>query len=269
MRAGVEPRPAGRDHVVDGVQDLARAADGEGLHGRDPELLRRLFGLPGPVLLRAQPPEELVHVAEVARDEEHEVEAAVVQVRQVEARAEDPPAGVARMADDCAADHPHLDLGIEERQVDGDLRRGERLAVLRVQVALIADLEIGRPPAPFEVRPSEVGDAGRTELVETGERRLGRAQHRPDEMRAAARRGEHEREENALRDLEALLLGQRPGSLTGHGAARGRQAGEALGRRVDELFVADRATQPVGQRVVDRLGVLAEESRTFGVEGRP
>ena len=55
-------------------------------------------GSAGPVLLGAQPAEELVHVAEIARDEEQVVDAAVVQVREVEARAEDAPAGVARMA---------------------------------------------------------------------------------------------------------------------------------------------------------------------------
>ena len=61
-------------------------------------------GSSGPVLLAAQPAEELVHVAEVARDEEQVVDAAVVEVREVEARAEDAPAGVARVADDRAAD---------------------------------------------------------------------------------------------------------------------------------------------------------------------
>ena len=40
----------------------------------------------------AQPAEELVHVAEVAGDEEHEVDPPVVEVGQVHARAEDPPA---------------------------------------------------------------------------------------------------------------------------------------------------------------------------------
>ena len=262
----VEPRTARRDHVVDRVQDLAGAADREGLDGGHPELLGRLLRLSGPVLLRAQPAEELVHVAEVARDEEQVVDAAVVQVREVEACAEDPPAGVARVADDRAADDADLHLGVEQRQVDGDLGGRERVAVLRVQVAVVADLEIRRLSAALEIRPAEIGDAGRTELVETRERLLGRAQHRPDEVRAAARRGEHEREEEALRDLDALLVGAGSGSLGCHLRPRRHEPREALGCRVDEIFVADRPTQVVGQRGVDRVDVGAQEPRACGVE---
>ena len=73
LRAGqVEPGAARRDHVVDGVQNLAGAADRERFDRRDPELLGRLLGLGGTMLVRAQAAEELVHVAEVARDEEED-----------------------------------------------------------------------------------------------------------------------------------------------------------------------------------------------------
>ena len=80
----VQPCAARRDHVVDRVQDLARAADREGLDGREPELLRRLLRLVGAMLVAAQPAEELVDVAEIARDEKEVVDQPVVQVRQVE-----------------------------------------------------------------------------------------------------------------------------------------------------------------------------------------
>ena len=221
------------------------------------------------MLLGAQPPEELVHVAEVARDEEQEVEAPVVEVREVEARAEDAPAGVARVADDRTADHADLDLGVEQREIDRDLRRGQRLAVLGVQVPVVADLEVRRLPAALEVRPAEIGDAGRAELVETRERGLGRAEHRPDEMRAAPRRREHEREEEALRDLDALLLGERRArARLRRLRARRDEPREALGGGVDELLVPDRPAEVVGQRGVDRLGVGAQEAGARGVERR-
>ncbi len=170
------------------------------------------------------------------------------------------------MADDRAADDADLDLGVEQRQVDRCLRGRERVAVLRVQVAVVPDLEVRRSPAALEVRPAEVGDAGGTEVVETRQCRLGRTQHRPDEMRAATRGREHEREEEALRDLDPLLVGQRARAL-GRDRGPGRhEAGEALGCRVDELLVADRAAQVVRQRSVDRVDVTAKEPRALGVE---
>ena len=135
------------------------------------------------------------------------------------------------MADDGAADHAHLHLGVEQRQVDRDLGGRKRVAVLGVQVAVVPDLEIRRPPAALEVRPAEVGDAGRPELVETRERRLGRSQHRPDEVRPAARRREHEREEHALRELDALLVGQSPSSARPPSARASARAPESARRR--------------------------------------
>src|SRR6476646_5594687 len=97
-RGKVEASSARRDHVVDRVQDLAGAPDRERLDRGDPQLLGRLLRLVGKVLLAAQPAKQLVHVSEVARDEEEVVDAAVIEVREVETRAEDAPAGVARVA---------------------------------------------------------------------------------------------------------------------------------------------------------------------------
>ena len=82
-RGQVEPAAARGDHVVDHVQQLAGAADRVGLDRRDPELL----DLVGP----AQPAEDLVDVAEVARHEEQERHLALVEPGQVEAGAEHAP----------------------------------------------------------------------------------------------------------------------------------------------------------------------------------
>ena len=220
------------------------------------------------MLLGAQPTEELVHVAEIARDEEEVVDASVVEVREVEARAEDAPAGVARVGDDRAADHAHLDLRVEQREVDGDLGRRQRVAVLRVQVPVVPDLEIRSTAAALEIGAAEIGDAGRAEVVEPREPFLRRSQHRPDEMRAAPRRGEHEREEQSLRSLDALLLGQGPRPLGRHLRACRHEAGEAFGRRVDKRLIAHRPAQIVGERGVDRLRVCAQERGALGVERR-
>ena len=81
-------------------------------------------------------------------------------------------------------------------------------------------------PAALEVRPAEIGHAGGAELVETRERRLGGAKHRPDEMRAATRRREHEREEEALRDLDPLLVGERARALGRDRARVGTRPGK-------------------------------------------
>ena len=147
-------------------------------------------GSSGPMLLGAEPSEELVHVAEIAGDEEHEVETTVVEVREVEPGAEYALARVARVGDDGAADDADLDLGVEQREVDRDLGGRERLAVLGVQVAVVPDLDVRDRAAPLEVRAAEIGDAGRAELVEP--RRLppasAGASTRRDARRSAATR---------------------------------------------------------------------------------
>ncbi len=85
-------------------------------------------------------------------------------------------------------------------------------------------------------------------------------------MRAAAWGRKHEREEEALRDLDPLLVGERAGAFGRDLRAGRHEAGEALGRRVDELLVPDRSAQTVGQQGVDRLDVTAKELRSLGVE---
>ena len=96
---------------------------------------------------------------------------------------------------------------------------------------------------------------------------LGRAQHRPDEMRSAARRGEDVREEEALRDLDALLVGQLALALDRDLVPRRHETGIAFGRGVDEVLVAHGVAQVVGQLDVDRLRVLAEERDPRGGVG--
>ena len=72
-----------------------------------------------------EPAEDLVHEPEVADREEQVGDLAAVEVREVQAGAEDAPAGVARVLDDAAAQHADLDLGVEQDEVDRRLQRAE------------------------------------------------------------------------------------------------------------------------------------------------
>ena len=78
---------------------------------------------PGPVLGRREPAVELVDEADVADEEEEERDQAAIEVREVQPGAEDPPARVARVLDDAAAEDADLDLGVEQHEVDGGLGR--------------------------------------------------------------------------------------------------------------------------------------------------
>ena len=127
-------------------------------------------------------------------------------------------------------------------------------------MARVAQLEHARPPLAAQVRRAEVGDAGGAEVVEALERLRGRAQHRPHEVRARGGRGEHVREQQALRDLEPLLVGQRPRVLGLQRLARGHQPRHALGRAREQRLQPQRPAAAVGQLVVERVGVHAQEA---------
>ncbi len=131
-------------------------------------------------------------------------------------------------------------------------------------MAVVPDLDVRDRSASLEIRPAEVGDARCAELVEALERGLGRAQHRPDEMRPAAGRSEDVGKKQALRDLDALLVGQLALPLDRDLVPRRHQTGEALRRGVHEVLVAHGEAQVVSQLDVDRLCVLAEERNPRG-----
>ena len=88
-----------------------------------------------------QPAVDLVDEAEVADREEQVGDLAAVEVGEVQAGAEDAPAGVARVLDDAAAQHADLDLRVEQDEVDRRLQRAGRRVVLGVEVARVAQLD--------------------------------------------------------------------------------------------------------------------------------
>jgi hypothetical protein len=126
-RRQVQARATDRDHVVHDVEQLARAADRVPLDRSDPELLAVAGVDPA-----GQAAVDLVDVPHVTHDVEQVVDLAHVEEREVDARAEDALARVARVIDHATAEHPDLDLGIEQDQIDGGLGLVQRVPVLGV-----------------------------------------------------------------------------------------------------------------------------------------
>ena len=136
-------------------------------------------------------------------------------------------------------------------------------------MARVAQLEQARAALAAQVRGAEVGDAGGAEVVEALERRGGRAQHRPHEVRARGRRGEHVREQQSLGDLEPLLVGERPRVLGLQRRARGHEPGHALGRAREQLLEPQRPAAAVAQLEMQRVCVGAQEALARRVGDRP
>ena len=72
-------------------------------------------------------------------------------------------------------------------------------------------------------------------------------------------------EQDALGELDALLVRELALQLGGHLRARGRRPG-ALGCRVEQLLVAQLDREAVGEHRVGSLGVHAQEAIAGGVE---
>jgi hypothetical protein len=109
------------------------AADGEALDRGDPQLLDRI--LLGRRIGQREAAVELVDQAEVAQDVPEEADLALVEVREVDAGAEQALARVLGVRDGVAAQHADLGLRVEQREVDRGLQAGDRGLVLGVQVA--------------------------------------------------------------------------------------------------------------------------------------
>ena len=140
------------------------------------------------------------------------------------------------MLDHAAAEHADLDRRVEQREVDRDLGGVQRRVVLGIEVARVAQLEHAGATLAAQVRRAEVGDAGGAEVIEPLERLLGRAQHRPHEVRAGLGVGEHVREQQPLRDLQPVLVGERALVLGGQFVAARHEPGHPLGGAREQCF---------------------------------
>ena len=180
------------------------AADGEAFDGADPELLdavdfRRDVG-------PRQPAVELVDEAEVANDVPEVADLSLVEVRQVDAGAEEAFSGVARMRDLAAAQHADLGPRVEERDVDGDLERLERRLVLGIQEAGIVHCHHHSASLALHACAREIEPAPPLEFGEARSRMRMRQQHRVAKMAARHGIGEHGGKEEPLVDFEAALV---------------------------------------------------------------
>ena len=159
LRAGsVQRQPCSAMMWSIAQQQLAAAADRVRLRGGDPQLL-------DPRL--AQPAVDLVDEPEVADREEQVGDLAAVEVGEVQAGAEDAPAGVALVLDDAAAQHADLDRVVEQHEIDRGLERRDRRVVLGVEVARVAQLDdpdasraARRVALPRSTRPSRAARRG-------------------------------------------------------------------------------------------------------------
>ncbi len=235
-----EPGAALAQDVVHAQQQLAAAADRERLGRGDPQLVGA---------------EDLVDEAEVADREEQVRDLAAVEVREVQAGAEDAAAGVARMVDDAAAQHADLDLVVEQQEVDRRLERAERGVVLGVEVTRVAELDRADVAGALHVGLAEVECARLAEAVDLvdGER-CGR-QHRLDQVPAGVGLREHVGEERALRDLQPRLGRERLVGLV-RDLLRGRQTR----RLVHQILRADGPCEPFGDVEIEPARLHEQES---------
>src|SRR5438034_5218479 len=111
-------------------------ADRESINRRDPELLDA--PLLRPRIGGGEPAVELVDVAEIADQVPEKADLALIEMREVDAGAEQAPAGEFRMLDGAATQDADFGLRVEQRQVDRGLHAVERRFVLRVQIARVA-----------------------------------------------------------------------------------------------------------------------------------
>ena len=190
----------------------------------------------------AQPAEHLVDETEVSHGEEQVGDLAAVEMREVQAGAEDPLAGVARVLDDAAAQDADLDRRVEQDEVDRRFERAGGGVVLGVEVARVAQLDGADVAGSRDGRGPEI-DAARSASNSAwcSSASFGRAQHHVDQVTAGLRVGEDVAEQLALRDLVAVLVLLQPLALVVDDQPPRRQPGDALGGGVDELVGAQAA----------------------------
>ena len=118
-------------------------------------------------------------------------------------------------------------------------------------------------------------DLGRAEIESAVTQELGkrlggffaRQQHRVAEMQAAGRIGEELIAQDALVDLNAFLLRLAQLRFGGDFGPRRRQAGHDVGGLVDQAFETHELPPPVGQPVVERACMRAQEKEARRARG--
>src|SRR5207248_360232 len=138
------------------------AADGEALDRADPELLAAI-GLRRHVGER-NAAVDLIDQPKVAKEVPEIADLPLVEMREVDARAEQALAGVARVIDHAAAQHADVATLIEQRDVDRRLERHERRFVLGVEEARVLHRHDRRLALALDAGAAEVERARALEL---------------------------------------------------------------------------------------------------------
>src|SRR5499426_4179818 len=204
---------------------------------------------------------DLVDVAEVALEIPHEGNVAVIEMREVDAGPEHAAALVFRVLHHAAAQHRHFARRVDEREVDADLHAVETGLVFGVEEARVLERDDRRLAAPFDRRAVKLDGAAAGEL---GGQRLGfrpRQQHGVAEMAARPLAAQHRGEKQALVDLEHVLVLLQEAVLAGDLLRLGHQPGHRARRRRDQVLDTHEARAAIGQRVVDRVGMVRQEAR--------
>ena len=172
----------------------------------------------------------------------------MVEVRQVDARAENPPAGVFLVGGGRPAEDADPDLVVEQDEVDGDLERSGRVVVLGVEKGVILDRDQADVALAVDANRAEV-DVARPRSEPSS-----RASAPPVGCDIECMRWKPERgwastwaTKTPCADLESLLVLLEERSLSLDRGARGELLGEQLGRGVDELRDAQLPPQSVGE----------------------
>ena len=125
---------------------------------------------------------------------------------EIDARAKNALAAIFLVVHRDAAHDGDLGRSIERRNIDGDLGLGEGRVVLGIEKARIDHVEMDGLAASREARCAEVERAACGEFGGKRGAFRARQQHGVAEMLADARAREHVRKEQALVDLNAVLV---------------------------------------------------------------
>src|SRR5712692_5261555 len=222
-----------------------------------------------------QPPIELVDEAEVADQVPEIADLPLVEMGEVDAGAEDAPAGILGMRDRRAAQHAHLGLRVEQRDIDRLLHALERRLVLGVEEARVVHRQHRCLAVTLEAGAAKIQFAGSFVLRQARARTRMRKKHRVAEMRTRRRVAEDLGEKLALRLLQPLLVALREPRFALELLFRGEDAWKQLRRATAQFVHPYEAAAPCGELVVDgervhsrtalwrRSGRLRRETRSL------
>ena len=183
----------------------------------------------------------------------------MIEVRQVDAGREQAAAAIFRVLDRIAAQHGDVGSRIERGDIDRDFETVERGLVLGIEKARIAHGDERRLAAALERRAVERERAAFGEAAALLQRFRPRQQHGVAEMHAARRMREDMRQQQALIDLDAVLVALLQAVLARQLRRRRHQARHHRRGIADQMLDAHEFREIIGQAAIDRFGMGGEK----------